>query len=299
MSTTQDIVDSLIDHIDKAITKGSVTNQQVAGVLDFLNERYKTLAKAGGSLSKDIRVTSPKTGNINPGDILKEGTTYESIFRTMLTSVESASLTGKLSTSNDVEFGTAKGQLTYTANRHGNGPMIKAFYDYIEENKLEFSAEVNGEQKAIRQLTGYYTMEETYAATVVYDASPDGVLPQITLNNKISVNVRRKWFAGVCNTVPQTSDAVRALSSNGLYTGPGTYKFPIGTWSMFAVCIPADMITELTLTSYPGNFIENGTEGPIKIMVEGANGSKAIEYKMWIAEATMPNDPDTFTFKTA
>ena len=37
----------------------------------------------------------------------------------------------------------------------------------------------------------------------------------------------------------------------------------------------------------------------IKIMVEGANGSKAIEYKMWIAEATMPNDPDTFTFKTA
>lgn len=215
MSTTQDIVDSLIDHIDKAITKGSVTNQQLAGVLDFLNERYKTLAKAGGSLSKDIRVTSPKTGNINPGDILKEGTTYESIFRTMLTSVESASLTGKLSTSNDVEFGTAKGQLTYTANRHGNGPMSKAFYDYIEENKLEFSAEVNGEQKAIRQLTGYYTMEETYAATVVYDASPDGVLPQITLNNKISVNVRRKWFAGVCNTVPQTSDAVRALSSNG------------------------------------------------------------------------------------
>jgi hypothetical protein len=67
MSTTQDIVDSLIDHIDKAITKGSVTNQQLAGVLDFLNERYKTLAKAGGSLSKDIRVTSPKTGNINPG----------------------------------------------------------------------------------------------------------------------------------------------------------------------------------------------------------------------------------------
>ena len=51
-----------------------------------------------------------------------------------------------------------------------------------------------------------------------------------------------------------------------------------------AVCIPADMLTELTLTSYPGNFIENGTEGPIKIMVEGANGSKAIEYKMWIAE---------------
>mgnify|MGYP006955110135 FL=1 len=51
MSITQDIVDALIDHIDKAIAKGSVTNQQVAGVLYFLNERYKALAKAGGSLS--------------------------------------------------------------------------------------------------------------------------------------------------------------------------------------------------------------------------------------------------------
>lgn len=37
----QDIIDSLIDHIDKAIAKGSVTNQQVAAVLDFLNERLK------------------------------------------------------------------------------------------------------------------------------------------------------------------------------------------------------------------------------------------------------------------
>ena len=54
MSITQDIVDALIDHIDKAIAKGSVTNQQVAGVLYFLNERDKALAKAGGSLSKDI-----------------------------------------------------------------------------------------------------------------------------------------------------------------------------------------------------------------------------------------------------
>lgn len=48
----QDIIDSLIDHIDKAIAKGSVTNQQVAAVLDFLNERLK---KADGDkyLRKD------------------------------------------------------------------------------------------------------------------------------------------------------------------------------------------------------------------------------------------------------
>ena len=53
MSTTQDIVDSLIDHIDKAITKGSVTNQQVAGVLDFLNERYKLVQRYSRHLAQD------------------------------------------------------------------------------------------------------------------------------------------------------------------------------------------------------------------------------------------------------
>lgn len=37
----QNITDALIEHIDKAIAKGSVTNQQVAAVLDFLNERLK------------------------------------------------------------------------------------------------------------------------------------------------------------------------------------------------------------------------------------------------------------------
>lgn len=40
---SQDIIDKLIDHIDKAIAKGSVTNQQVAAVLNFLNEQSKGL----------------------------------------------------------------------------------------------------------------------------------------------------------------------------------------------------------------------------------------------------------------
>lgn len=41
MSTTQDIVDSLIDHIDKAITKGSVTNQQLAGCLGLFERKVQ------------------------------------------------------------------------------------------------------------------------------------------------------------------------------------------------------------------------------------------------------------------
>ncbi|WP_291585937.1 hypothetical protein, partial [Bacteroides sp.] len=53
---SQDIIDKLIDHIDKAIAKGSVTNQQIAAVLNFLNEQSKGLENK--FLRKDIPDTA-------------------------------------------------------------------------------------------------------------------------------------------------------------------------------------------------------------------------------------------------
>lgn len=247
-------------------------------------------------LSKDIRVNAPKTGHLDTGEILRQGMGYEQIFRKMLYAPTPATLVGKLSTANDVEYGSEKGTITYTATRNDSGAMVKAFYDDKEENVLAFTGDAAGVQTATRKLEGNYTVGETYTATVVYGASED--ISEAILTNKISVNVKRKWFAGVCSSIPATSANVRALQSSGLYNGPGTYKFPIGQWLMFAVCIPADTINELTLTAYPGNFIEDGAKGPFDIMVEGANGAEAINYKMWIAESIMMNDADTFTFKT-
>ena len=234
-------------------------------------------------LSKDIRVNAPKTGYVNPGDVLRKGMGYEQIFRKMLYAPMPATLVGKISTANDVEFGSKKGVLTYTATRNDNGAMTKAFYDNNEENILAFSEEDNnGVQIATRELEGNYTKGETYFA-------------------KISVNVYRKWFAGLCDSVPQTSDEVRNLKSSGLYIKAGTYKFPVDKWKKIAVCIPADEVTELTLTAYPGNFIEDTgiTTGPITISVEGDNKSAAIDYKMWVVQTSGLNDADTFTFKTA
>ena len=249
-------------------------------------------------LTKEIRVNPPQTGHISPGAIFKQGTGYEQIFRKMLYKPVPATLVGKLSTANDVEYGSAKGILTYTATRNDNGAMIKSYYDDNEENVLEFSSEVNAAQTAIRRLTGNYTKGETYTATAVFAASDD--LDEITLNSRISVNVLRKWFAGVCSSIPSNSLEVRSLLSNGLYKGAGIYKFPVGQWKMFVICIPADTIKELTLTSYPGNFIEDTgvCTGPSEIKVEGANGSEAITYKMWVIKSVMTNDADTFTFKT-
>ena len=256
------------------------------------------IGSADAGLSKDIHINAPKTGHVNPGEILRKGMGYEQIFRKMLYAPTPATLIGKLSTANDVEFGSTKGFITYTATRNDNGAMIKAFYDDKEENVLEFSGDPTGVQTATRQLQGNYTKGESYTATVIYAASDDGDIKDMILTSKISVNVKRKWFAGVCSSIPQSSAEVRTLGSNGLYSGPGTYKFSLGQWKMFAICIPADTIKELTLTAYSGNFMENGMEGPIVISVEGANGSEAINYKMWYAKAVMDNDPDTFTFKT-
>ena len=249
-------------------------------------------------LTKEIRVNAPQTGHISPGAIFKQGTGYEQIFRKMLYKPVPATLVGKLSTANDVEYGSAKGVLTYTATRNDNGAMIKSYYDDNEENVLEFSSEVNAAQTAIRRLTGNYTKGETYTATAVFAASDD--LDEITLNSKISVSVLRKWFAGVCSSIPQTSDDVRSLVSCGLYGGSGTFKFPVGQWKIVVICVPANTIKEITIASSYGNFIENEKvcKGPISISVEGANRSEAIDYKMWVIQTQGLNDPDSFTFKT-
>lgn len=253
---------------------------------------------ADTGLTKEIRVNAPQTGHISPGAIFKQGTGYEQIFRKMLYKPVPATLVGKLSTANDVEYGSAKGVLTYTATRNDNGAMIKSYYDDNEENVLEFSSEVNAAQTAIRRLTGNYTKGETYTATAVFAASDD--LDEITLNSKISVNVLRKWFAGVCSSIPQTSDDVRSLVSCGLYGGSGTFKFPVGQWKIVVICVPANTIKEITIASSYGNFIENEKvcKGPISISVEGANRSEAIDYKMWVIQTQGLNDPDSFTFKT-
>lgn len=251
-------------------------------------------------ISRDIRVNSPSVGHIITGSVLPSGMRYEQIFRKMLYAPTPATLVGKLSTANDVEFGSAKGTLTYTATRNDNGLMTKAYYDNQEENVLEFTGDDTAIQTAIRQLQGNYTQGETYSATVVYAASEDGDINETILTNKISVNVHRKWFAGICNSVPASSSEVRALGTNGLYGGPGTFRFSASNWKIVAVCIPTDSIKEISIASSYGNFVENGKvcTGPVTISVEGANGSDAIDYKMWVIQTQGLNDPDSFTFKT-
>ena len=70
------------------------------------------------------------------------------------------------------------------------------------------------------------------------------------------MNVRRKWFAGVVSAIPTTSSQVRALSASGLYAGAGTYKFTIGNYKTFVICIPTGTIKEVSLERYQYNFMD-------------------------------------------
>ena len=255
---------------------------------------------SGALLTKDIKVTSPKTGNINTGDSLKSGMSLEDVFRKMLYSPSPATLAAALSTANDVEFGTAKGSITYTATQNESGAMTGAYYDGNTENVLKFGDAVNGVQQAVRRLEGIYTEGESYTATVTYGESADKAIPATVLTSKISVNVRRRWFAGIVSVTPTTSAEVRALAASGLYYGASTYKFSAAAWQKLVICIPEGTITDIGVTAYPGNFIQDTgvCSGPTSIQVEGADGSQAISYNMYIIAAKTTNDPDTFTFKT-
>nr|WP_303917758.1 hypothetical protein [Bacteroides intestinalis]DAL14082.1 MAG TPA_asm: hypothetical protein [Caudoviricetes sp.] len=259
-----------------------------------------TVVTGSAALEAEITSNAAKTGHIEAGQVLPKGMTFTQFVKALLFKPTPATLEGRLTTGNDVEYGTSKGQINYTATRHGNGEMTKSFYENDESNKLEFSTEVNGIQTAMRALSGVYTQGETYKATVVYAASEDGSIPETTLNNSITVNVRRKWFAGVVSAIPTTSSQVRALSASGLYAGAGTYKFTIGNYKTFVICIPTGTIKEVSLERYQYNFMDlDSAATPHKISVEGANGSAAVEYTMYVfTSATTSTETDNFTFKT-
>lgn len=244
-------------------------------------------------LKQDILVNSSNVGYLKSGDVVLAGQTWEKILRNMLYKPLGADLKSVISTSTDVEYGTQKGYITYTATRNGQGAMKEAYYDDKKENKLNFSAENAGKQEAVRQLSGIYTDRETYKATVVYGASADGALPEKELTNTISVNVRRKWFAGVVSAIPTTSDQVRALKYSGLYKGAGNYTFDATDWKMVAICFPEGAnLSKLSFKGYIADLIPG--DGTLKladsVMVKGANDTTAVRYNVWYVKSAIVNN---------
>lgn len=161
--------------------------------LTYRKEKDRLSIIAGGGTSsgiegtnavfpRNIEVTVDRVGYFKAGDIILGGTTVVDAFIKLISQKSTGELRSEISTNKDVEYGSPKGFITYTAVRNSQGPMEQAYYDGNPNNKLNFSEEVGGVQTATRQLVGFYTQKETYIANVIYAASEDDVLPRKVLS---------------------------------------------------------------------------------------------------------------------
>ena len=265
-------------------------------------------SSSGGSsidngLSKDIRVNAPKTGHIDTGSLLKKGLTYEQIFRTILYKPEPATFLGKISTSNDVEIGSTRGTLTYIANKHDNGLLIEGYYMNNEEKiLLEFSEpDVKGDTNATRSLIGHIEKNETYKAFADFEANGDDNLPALSLTSTITVNARRKWFAGTASAIPTNSITVRSLPTSGFIMAT-SFRFGVQRGVKRVVfCFPVGY----TLTKLVYDGVISGIVVPVGQLkvstineVFGANAQLPIAYTCCVIENDIENLQDATDYYT-
>lgn len=303
-------IDTLkINYGDEIIPKYEITldnNDKEAGTIEKIQNKidnitnntiiYNITGSASGGSSVLLQAISVNTnvGYLSSGTVLPAGMSIEAILRKMLNQSSAATLQSYISTGTELEVGTQKGSIAYTTYRNNSGSMEKAYYDGSEANSLSFSAEdSNGKQVATRTLSGYYSDSEVYNATVVFAANGD--LAEKTLTDSISVMVRRKWFGGVVSSLDGIdSDKVRALASNGFFTGEGSYKLYIPKgWKYLVLAIPTGYEVEKWYNAdmtYADFVQEKEYYGKTTASVYGANGQSAITYNIRTYKAAISGD---------
>lgn len=254
---------------------------------------------AGCTLQKDI-VTMTAVGFIPKGTTIKKGTSCEDIFRQIFLTVTKANLTSSIthgdgSHANDVEYGTKKGYIDYTAMRNDAGPMESATCD--DGTAASFSQEDSAKKQTWRrQLNAsgneIYTDSETYRLTVKYSKNasyPTGV----QLTDTRTVNVRRRWFVGGADAAPDsswTSAKVRTLAQSGLLTSTSfTATLANGYGRVLLIAVPATNTIDTCKCQETNNSDIATDTARFKrlttpVQVEGANGSQAVAYNVYFYE---------------
>ena len=102
MSTQQDLIDQLIDYIDKAILKNSVSNRHVATVLSFLNEKLKDFAEGDTFLRRKQPDSTLFLLQLLGGLEVEKGVKADNIKVLNELLANTASFTGNISTSGDI-----------------------------------------------------------------------------------------------------------------------------------------------------------------------------------------------------
>lgn len=305
-------IPTVIDiEISDAVQQGALDRINES-ITDLKNMTHTVVTGESGSdensglqcaLEKDI-VTMTAVGFIPKGTTIKKGSTCEEIFRQLFLTVTKANLTSSIthgdgSRGNDVEYGTLKGYIDYIAMRNDAGPMDTAILD--DGQKANFSQEDSAKKQTWRRQLNTsgqdaYTETKTYTLTVRYGKNasyPTGV----QLTDTCTVNVRRRWFAGGSDTVPDgtwDSAKVRSLERSGLLGGNSfTAQLTNGYGRVLVIAVQESKEIDKCICQETNNSnIKTDTsrflELTQKINVEGANGSTAIGYRIYYYKMDSP-----------
>ena len=109
---------------------------RINNVISSTNES----SEGSSVLTQDIISNAAAVGHVNTGTKLAKGMTLEDIFRRIFIKQVEATLSSSISTGMEVEYGTPKGYITYTATLNDNEAITEAYFDEVKTNKLSFSA---------------------------------------------------------------------------------------------------------------------------------------------------------------
>ena len=141
MAAQQDIIDQLIDYIDKAILKNSVSNRHVATVLSFLNEKLKEIDN-GKYIRKDQPDSTDFFLEANGGLVIRKQEIVEAAFLSLIEEyedslVEELNINGEVRTlgeltnvNADVDTATPGSLFVKGDNWEAVPPVISTLTDY-------------------------------------------------------------------------------------------------------------------------------------------------------------------------
>ena len=130
---------------------------------------------------------------------------------------------------------------------------------------------------------GFLLKKETYRAFANYAEEIENELPSINLTSTISINVRRKWFAGKALSAPTNSVEVRDLPSSALIMST-SLKFGVQRGSK-TICfsLPSEYtVSKITFDGIISNLPVSISEFAITtVSVAGANDLEYTNYKVY------------------
>ena len=298
------VVDTLDSWVDYTPDKAKWALSALLGV--DLNQRLITTNQSiltVDKLKKDLLVNAPKTGHVEPGVVFEKNTTYERVIRKILYKPIPAYLTSQIYVSNDVEVGTARSNILYTTNRKDNGPLIESYYMDLEDLRKELvfgSPSQNGDKQALVTYPGFLLKKETYRAFANYAEEIENELPAINLTNTISINVRRKWFAGKALSAPANSVEVRDLPSSALIMST-SFRFGVQRGSK-TICfsLPSEyVVSKITFDGIISNLPVSISEFVVTtVSVAGANDLEYTNYKVYTKTNDIENLQDATDYYT-